>query len=498
MSSRTTIVPVHAPREFLVNELFFSTTNHKGIITSVNGVFTRVSNYPAEAMIGKPHNIIRHPDMPRAVFKLLWDYLLAGKSIAAYVKNMASDGRYYWVLALAAPIEGGRYLSVRFKPSSQLFAIITDVYSELRAIEQAHDDRGEEPKAGMRAAEARLGEILQAKGFADYDAFMRAMLLQELKSRDGILAREHQSMFPPLPPQRADEGLLGSALRAIYQSSQQMYGQINGLYAQLDEYARLNEQLSVQSRTILKLTSEFRLICLNLTVTSSKLGDTGRTLSVIATHLGEASSQVADIVSGLTTQVTKMSNWLGETVFSLAWARLQFEMVIAYCHEILTVLAEQGHDVAPSTHLSKLADLRFAFCETIELTGQSLQGLAKELNGLTANVEDLRKAMLSLQVTYVGGLVEACRLTGDGIFSAIFEDVRKHIDGTKMELVEFSNVIGVLDSLSRQTPHIMRTVSSAADQMRRDQEGLASIVTRSAATPDLSVSSRSHELVRLA
>ncbi|MEC4890186.1 MAG: PAS domain-containing protein [Nitrospira sp.] len=493
MNHKSKIVPINAPRDFAINELFFSTTDRKGIIASGNAVFSRVSHYPIKEMLGKPHNLIRHPDMPRAVFKLLWDYLLAGKPIAAYVKNMASDGRYYWVLALAAPVEDGGFLSVRFKPSSELFTIVSEVYAELRAIEQAHEDRGDGPKAGMQAAEARLGEILQAKGFADYDAFMQAMLLQELKSRDGILAHEHLAMFPTLPPHRADEGDLGAVLRELYRESQQVYGQINGLYTQLDQYARLNEQLSARSQAILKLTGEFRLICLNLTVTSSRLGDTGHTLSVISTHLGEASSRVADIVAQLTTQVGKMSRWLGATIFCLGWARLQFEMVIVYYHEILGLLAERGGQMAAASELGRLADLRYAFCQTIERTDESLQGLAKELNGLSVEIEELRKAMLSLQVTYVGGRVEASRLTENGIFASIFEDVRKHIEETKGELAGFSHVIEVLDTLAQQTPQIMRTVSNAADHMKRDQEKLAGCVPHDAAAPGTSVPSANAE-----
>jgi len=493
MHHNTKVVPINAPRDFAINELFFSTTDRKGIILSGNAVFSRVSHYSIKEMLGKPHNLIRHPDMPRAVFKLLWDYLLAGKPIAAYVKNMASDGRYYWVLALAAPVEGGGFLSVRFKPSSELFAIVSEVYTELRALEQTHEDGGKGPKAGMRAAEVRLGEILQSKGFADYDAFMQAMLLLELKSRDGILARERLAMFPSLPPHHTNEGDLGAALRALYRDSQQMYGQITRLYTQLDQYARLNERLSAHSQAILNLTGEFRLICLNLTVTSSRLGDTGHTLSVISTHLGEASSQVAGIVSQLTTQVATMSRWLGETIFCLGWARLQFEMVIAYYHEILATLTEQGDQAAAAAQLGRLADLRYAFCQTIERTDESLQGLAKELTGLSVEIEDLRKAMLSLQVTYVGGRVEASRLTENGIFASIFEDVRKHIEETKGELAGFSHVIEVLDRLADQTPQIMRTVSDAADEIRRDQEKLSGCVPHDAAAPGTSVPSANND-----
>lgn len=479
MRAKTKLVPQNVPRELLLNELFFSTTNRKGIIISGNAVFARVSGYPADEMTGEPHNMIRHPDMPRAVFKLLWDSLLAGNPIAAYVKNLASDGRYYWVLALAAPTADG-YLSVRFKPSSPLFALVEGVYRELKAIEQASDARGEEPKAGMRAAVVRLGEIIRQQGFADYDAFMRTVLQQELASRDSIIDREHRSVFPALPERRDNEGAMGAAIRDIYYQLQHTYWQINAQYTQLGACAKLNEQLMAQSRTILGLTSEFGLVSLNVAIKSSKLGGAGLALGVIATHLAQASTGVSAIVSSLADRVSAVSNWLGETIFSLAWARLQFEMTIVYHQETLRALADSGRAAEENVqYLRNLGDLRFAFGKTTTSAGQALCGLTADLNGLAAATEDLRKAMLSLQVAHVGGLIEAKRLTEDDSFSAIFEEVRTHIDGTKAELMTFNDVILGLGELARKTPVIMRTVAGAAERMQRDETALSRFVGQS-------------------
>ena len=105
--ARPTVVPRPQERAFGPHELFFSTTDRKGIIRSGNQVFVRVSGHPLETLLGAPHNIIRHPDMPRAVFQLLWSYLDQGKPFAGFVKNMAADGCYYWVMALVVPIDGG-------------------------------------------------------------------------------------------------------------------------------------------------------------------------------------------------------------------------------------------------------------------------------------------------------------------------------------------------------------------------------------------------------
>ena len=90
-------------REFRIDEMFFSTTDRKGVIFSGNDVFVRVSGYGRSELVGRPHNIIRHPEMPRAVFRLIWSRLLAGQPVAGLVKNLAADGRHYSVIALLQP-----------------------------------------------------------------------------------------------------------------------------------------------------------------------------------------------------------------------------------------------------------------------------------------------------------------------------------------------------------------------------------------------------------
>ncbi len=91
--------------EFLIetvvpeDELIISRTDLRGIITYVNETFAAISGYTSEELIGKPHNVIRHPDMPSAVFKDLWQTLQAGKKWGGYVKNMRSDTGFYWVYA---------------------------------------------------------------------------------------------------------------------------------------------------------------------------------------------------------------------------------------------------------------------------------------------------------------------------------------------------------------------------------------------------------------
>lgn len=102
-------------------KLIVSTTTPEGIITNVNRSFVEMSGYSAEELIGAPHSILRHPDMPSVAFKDLWDTLARGEKWQGYVKNLRKDGGYYWVKATVIPnIRNGRlvsYTSVRRKPS---------------------------------------------------------------------------------------------------------------------------------------------------------------------------------------------------------------------------------------------------------------------------------------------------------------------------------------------------------------------------------------------
>lgn len=91
--------PTGQARTFAPDELIVSKTDPKGRITYANDVFLRVSGYELDEVIGQPHNIIRHPEMPRAVFRLLWRQLAAGQEVFAFINNLAKNGDHYWVLA---------------------------------------------------------------------------------------------------------------------------------------------------------------------------------------------------------------------------------------------------------------------------------------------------------------------------------------------------------------------------------------------------------------
>ncbi|WP_036897975.1 PAS domain-containing protein [Propionibacterium sp. oral taxon 192] len=118
-------------------ELIVSQTDARGIITTCNDAFVLMSGYSKEELIGAPHSILRHPDMPAVAFADLWETVQAGKRWHGYVKNLRKDGGFYWVHAVVIPkIRDGviiGHTSVRREPSREKIAEAAAAYAELRA-----------------------------------------------------------------------------------------------------------------------------------------------------------------------------------------------------------------------------------------------------------------------------------------------------------------------------------------------------------------------------
>lgn len=150
------IVPTQRERVMRENDFIVSKTDPKGIITYCNPIFIEFSGYTEQELLGSQHNIVRHPDMPRAAFKLVWDTIQSGKEVFAYVKNMSKDGGYYWVFTHVTPDFGPSgnivgYTSVRRCPSRQAVEKVAPVYQQMVAAEKS---------AGARDAIAAGTQVL--------------------------------------------------------------------------------------------------------------------------------------------------------------------------------------------------------------------------------------------------------------------------------------------------------------------------------------------------
>ena len=209
MSSRVTILrdaPEGASHEVDVNDIFFSVTDAKGVMTHVNDVFIRYAKYDAEEMIGKPHNLIRHDEMPGGAFKLMWDTIEDGRPFAAYVRNRAKSGSAYDVLATVTPLPNGGYLSVRTRPMTERFEAAGALYQEANVVEHEAETNGVGRRERAVKGAEKMGELLP-----DYDAFIRDALPAEVQALE-------------------DAGF------TLPEGSGEVYDAARALYNQLDEF----------------------------------------------------------------------------------------------------------------------------------------------------------------------------------------------------------------------------------------------------------------------
>jgi len=156
-----------AELKFSESELIVSKTDTTGKITYGNDLFLKLAGYDESEILYKPHNIIRHPDMPRLIFKLLWDTLKSEKEIYAYVVNKAKNGDHYWVFANVTPSydKNGKvvgYYSVRRKPTDKALNTIKPLYQKLLSAERS---------GGIEASQRIFNDLL-AKNGGRYDKFI--------------------------------------------------------------------------------------------------------------------------------------------------------------------------------------------------------------------------------------------------------------------------------------------------------------------------------------
>ncbi len=160
------ITPTAVERVLREDDFIVSMTDTKGRVTYCNRIFIEFSGYSESELLDTQHNIIRHPDMPRAVFKLLWDKISNKEECFAYVKNMSKDGGFYWVFANVTPtfdpagnITG--YFSVRRKPKLSGIEAVTPLYA---AMVEAERQAG--AANAVVAGTAVLLDVLKQKGMS--------------------------------------------------------------------------------------------------------------------------------------------------------------------------------------------------------------------------------------------------------------------------------------------------------------------------------------------
>lgn len=435
MAERLSVRLLNEERDFQLHELFFSTTDNHGVICHGNEVFARVSGMSLEELIGSPHNIIRHPDMPRAVFRLFWDMIRNGKTIAAYVKNLATDGRYYWVLAVAMPSEGG-YLSVRMKPSSELLPVVQRLYNQMLAVERNIEIEPKKRLAAMEASTQLLHRHLLELGFPTYEDFMLHALATELSSRHSKLINAHPNSTNDRHSNRylnptSEFDFLVPLLRAC----RTLDGELKVAFDQLEKFKEMNIQLSKNSASVLRSAESIRSLSMNAKIAANRMGNRHSTLLVVADSLGTVSHNSQSVITELAARMQAVIAILSQLMFDVAATKLQCEVSIQFLEELLDGDLHEM-DVKLEGSLRTLFDQIASRVGSVFDHLQSTEGRMLELQ---TQLERLERNNRTLRFVQFAGKKESSGETNG--FGVVFQEVKSHIDATKLNCDSLSNSI---------------------------------------------------------
>ncbi len=315
-------MPTGASHEVGPEEMFFSTTDARGVIKEANTVFVRLSRYERQALVGAPHNLIRHPSMPAGAFLLMWQTLEAGKPFCAYVDNLAADGSRYTVFATITPL-GDDYLSVRIRPQrTELLDAARGLYQAVRPEELQARDHGASAHAAAQQGLGQLAELLVGAGIASYDEFIWAALPTEVRGRAAS-----SGGYPTRPDAT---GQLGDLLRA----GGRLHDGLRAWVDELDALAELAEALvagGVRLRASMDASeasaAEFS------GVVSAHDGFSPILASI--TLWADMITEIDTMLSGLAERLAVLRASVAQTRFRIALSALQSETVGQFACELI-------------------------------------------------------------------------------------------------------------------------------------------------------------------
>lgn len=410
---------------FNIGEVFYSRTDDRGIIQSGNYVFRRVAHFDWEELIGAPHKVIRHPDMPRGVFHLFWDQLKRGKMIGAYVKNRSKDGLYYWVFAVAMPWQGG-FLSARIKPTSARLEQVKRLYAKM-------SDREQTGEVSPEASAQFLIDELGAMGFESYEDFATDSLAEELLSEAKNLG------LPPIARVQLSRGMLEKA--------EELRAHTDGLSSEFETLSG---------------------IPINMQIRATRLENKGGPIMTLAQTYGEMSQQLSEWfaknVVGADSNFSRISDNIKEALFLNSAAGILHRcnaQLQAERRDLGTVDLKEERE-----GLVKLAD------GYIRQAQESTGAVVIEAERIRAACKEMRRSLLALDTVRVTCNIENARLgnraDGLGDIVASLAETQASVAGNLDQIeTTITKVIAQADAIRSQNNEETSPVLLYGEKMAR-------------------------------
>lgn len=360
-------------REVAFEDLFFSTTDRKGVIDGSNSVFCHYAQYSMDELIGAPHNIIRHPDMPGGVFHIMWDLLLSGRPMAGYVANLAADGATYWVFATITPLGDG-FLSVRQRPCvTDTFRTAVALYGQVRPAELEARRAGATRAQAARSGAAAIEEAVTGLGFADYSDFIRHAVPAEVAAR-----RATTSWTAPDPRDPVD----GFARRLV-DAAIAVDRALDTQEATLAELETLSAALADASTQSVGSVRQLDGAVTSATTASQEVHETQPVLAKVARPLVETSGWLRGAFDELARLLGTARLGISELRLNNALARLHDETLAEFAREMA---ADEAPERAP-VYVQQL-------CRALE---ETVIAVTQETAMTHAVLDDVADALIEVQ-----------------------------------------------------------------------------------------------------
>ncbi len=359
-----------AKQEYSILDLLVSRTDKRGVIVSANEVFQRVAGYDSDSLIGAPHKLVRHPEMPKGVFWYLWHCLQNDTPVGAYVRNRSSDGGYYWVLATVTPLSDG-YLSMRLKPDTAALAFIEGLYGQMLEREK---DGATSPEQSADF----LQELLKAQGFDSYSSFMSKQIAEAITARD---TRKRTGTLPAI--------------------------------THLSSMAYTWQSVSAACSTVFDAYRDFRNTPMNMQIQAGHLRDAGVALGVVASNFATIAGQINADITRFANEVSGVSSRIDDA--------LTTGCMLSLLVETQAVLSREGsttdEEMAILTQQEALGQRRVA---------SSITDVQRQLDTFLSSSELVRRQLSAFSVTRVMCAIENAQIENiaQGNVAAIIEELR--------------------------------------------------------------------------
>ena len=439
--------------KFERDEIFFSTTDLEGNTLSGNSMFSKVSKYSFEELIGKPYSTLIHPDTPKVVLRLVWDYIKSGKSVVAYIKNMAKDGSYYWVLLVASPLfyENGsvyKYIFIRIKPESKFFPIVKELYREMVEIEQSNG-----VDYSLNFFIDRLNEL----GFKNYDAFMKEVLKEEVKLKKDLLDTEFS--FDNIDDELKNiykACMLFSKIRRIYTS----------FYKFIDYFSEVSSSIRKEADNIFNLSDDIRLISLNSSVESYKLGSEGNSFFILSTEMRKNAERSGKAIKEIERIMNESLKQIDDIIFFIGINKLSIYMMSSFLREIISneVCISRVHMIMED--INDNVALIESYISKLNQTSISLDRKFKDILNLLSKISILIKR---LHFLYLTGMVESAHQLRTS-FSLIFTQVSNLVNYSKETISRLCSNMNKMANENRKIKDKIQEIVLLIEEAKKELE----------------------------